>query len=161
MGALIGGLSGLAVLLMTYLGVHENHQPPPIQEIRMEGLIGATQKSNTPGMYFPNVPLQPLPRSDYRVVGKGKGDGCAHYVALWPLPIFWVKREGGAMSWFSADAEGTAVRAAWYEAIERIPEADVMISPRVRIREQNQWALWYRRDCAQVQGKGLELNLDK
>ena len=40
MGAIIGGISGVFVLLMTYLGTHESHKATPIQEVRMEGIIG-------------------------------------------------------------------------------------------------------------------------
>lgn len=161
MGAIIGGVSGFLVLMMTYLGTHESHKAQPIQEVRMEGLVGSTQKTSTPGMLYPGVGLEPLRRSDYAVVGVGKGKGCAHYVALWPLPVFWVKREGGSLKWFSADAEGVATRAAWFEAIDSLPEADTMMSPRIQTQEDNRFALWYRRDCVSLSGKGIQIHLDK
>jgi hypothetical protein len=161
MGAILGAVSGFLVVMMTFLGIHESHKPTPIQEVRMEGLVGSTQKTSTPGMLFPGISLEPLRRSDYDVVGIGNGRGCAHYVALWPMPIFWVKREGGAMKWFSADPQGVATLAAWYQVIESLPEADTMMSPRTRVQEDNRFALWYRRDCVAISGKGLQIHLDK
>jgi hypothetical protein len=162
MEAIIGGVSGFIVLLMTYIGTKQaTPKAPQIQEIRMHGLTRATEKTSTPGMLFPGLSMEPLRRSDYDVVGVAEGKGCAHYVALWPLPIFWVKREGGAIKFFSYDSEGVATNAAWYEAIESVPKADVMFSPRIRTREENKFALWYRRNCVSLSAKGLEIKLDQ
>jgi hypothetical protein len=162
MGAVIGGVTGFVVLLMTYFSTKgSTPKPPPIQEVRMQGLVGSTQKTTAPGMLFPGLGLQSLNRSDYNVVGIASGRGCAHYVALWPLPVFWVKREHGAMKWFNFDAEGIATDAAWYQAIESLPHADVLISPRTKTQEENTFALWYRRDCVDLAGKGIEIKLDK
>jgi hypothetical protein len=161
MGAIIGGISGLVVLMMTYLGTREAPKVQQIQEVRMQGLVESTKKSSAPGMLWPGLGLESLRRSDYSIVGTAKGEGCAKYVALWPIPIFWVKRDGGAIKWFTADAEGVATNAAWYQAIESLPEADAMISPRKRVKEENRFALWYRRDCVSLNGKGIEIHLDK
>ena len=161
MGAIVGGLSGLIVLMMTYLGTRESKPArAPIQEVRMSGLVGSTEKTSSPGMLYPGLNMQPLLRSDYLVIGPTRGTGCAHYVALWPLPIFWVKREGGALKWFNADPQSVAEQAAWYQAIDSQPRADVMLSPRTHAKEDNRYALWYRRDCVSISGKALEIKLD-
>jgi hypothetical protein len=161
MGAIIGSISGLAVLLMTYLGTRESPKAKPIQEVRMEGLVESTKKVSTPGMLYPGLGMEPLRRSDYEVIGTAEGKGCAHYVALWPIPFFWTKREGGSMKFFSADPQGVAERAAWHAAIKSLPTADAMLSPRTEVEEDNRFALWYRRDCVMLKGKALEIKLDR
>jgi hypothetical protein len=162
MGAIIGGVTGFIVLIMSFVGGKTvKPKPPPIQEVRMEGLSGSTIKNSKPGMLFPGVGMEPLRRSDYSVIGMAKGRGCAHYVAFWPIPIFWVRREGGSTKFFAYDAEAVARDGAWYEAIESLPQADTLLSPRTQTHEENSFALWYRRDCVDLQGKGIEIHLDK
>ena len=161
MGAILGGISGFVVLLMTYLGTRQSPSSASIQEVRMEGLVESTKKVSTPGMLFPGLGMEPLRRSDYSVVGEAAGRGCAHYVALWPLPIFWTEREGGAIRFFDPNPQTVAEQAAWYEAIRSIPTADSMLSPRIDVNEDNRFALWYRRDCVDLRAKGIEIKLDK
>jgi hypothetical protein len=161
MGAILGGVSGFILLLISYIGVKSTPKPPPIQEVRLHGLVGSTEKNSKPGMLFPGLGMEPLKRSDYQVIGMAHGKGCAHFVALWPLPLFWVKREGGALKLFSCDAEAVAENAAWYEAIDSLPKADVMLSPRTHTKEENSFALWYRRDCVDLTGKAIAIKLDE
>jgi hypothetical protein len=164
MGAIIGGLSGLIVLMFSYIASNKLSGPPkapPIQEVRMVGAVDSVQKTSTPGMLFPGLGMSPLKREDYSIIGVASGNGCAHYVGLWPVPFFWVKRDGGSYKWFSFDSEGTAIEGAWYGALESLPSADAMLSPRVVIKEKNAFGLWYKRDCAGITGKGIEIKLDQ
>jgi hypothetical protein len=162
MGAIIGGISGFIVLMMTYFTSFEAHKPETqaIREVRMDGMVDSTLKNSTPGMLYPGLTLQPLRREDYSLVGVARGNGCAHYVALWPLPIFWTDLEGGSMKWFSANPQAVATGAAWYDAISSLPKADAMISPRSHVKEKV-YAFWYRRDCVDLQAKGIEIHLDQ
>jgi hypothetical protein len=162
MGAIIGGISGLVLLLMTYLPMRASSSAKAIQEVRMEGILGEDQrKSSAPGMLYPGLGMEPLRRSDYEVIGMAKGNGCAHYVALWPLPIFWVRREDGGLNWFSFDTEGAASKVAWYKALESTPSADAMLSPRLRVMEKQSALFWYRYKCVALSGKGIEIKLDR
>jgi len=161
MGAIIGGLSGLAVLLMTYLGTRSTSTTTPIQEVRMQGEVQSLYKNSAPGMLLPGLGLEPLRRSDYDVVGRAEGYGCAHYVALWPIPFFWVDQEGGSMHFFNANAENIAEQAAWYDTLKSLPAADALLSPRTETSEYQTFSLWYRRDCVRLRAKGIEIKLDK
>ncbi len=159
-GAIAGSVSGLFLLLVTYFGSHERKAPEPIREVRMEGAAEKTKITSTPGMLYPGLTVEPLRRQDYEIIGPAVGKGCASYIAFWPLPFFYVKREGFTAQIYKYDVERMAERIAMYRALEDAPSADALISPRIHVEEKSTF-IWYKRDCVTLTGKALSIKPER
>src|SRR5271170_2308543 len=99
-------------------------------------------------------------RSDYRIAGPASGSGCATYIGLWPIPIFWVSTEesssGEVYAW---SLYSPAARLATYRAIASVPSADMLLVPRYEGRVRS-GGIWYSQDCVTVHGKAIEFLTD-
>jgi len=77
---------------------------------------------------------------DYEVIKDVKVVTCKKSFALYPIPIFW--------------GTGNAMKEANYKAIEAVPDADAIISPRIK-REVFRVGIWYKKDCVTLKGKAV------
>ena len=50
------------------------------------------------------------------------------------------------------------VQEATYEALEKVPGADALLSVRIRTQRKYSFPLFYREECATVQGKAFAIN---
>lgn len=93
---------------------------------------------------IPQVAFSPVSNHsiDYEVIGNTEGTACKTSFALYPIPIFW----GG----------GDAMQEANYKAVEAVPNADAIISPRIK-EEIYRVGIWYKRKCVVIKGKAIKL----
>jgi hypothetical protein len=119
------------------------------------------------GAVYPDkISLEPLKRSEYEVLGQTKGYGCAKYYGLWPIPVWWyqsgTRQAGKADSWklYSGSLTRRAKSIAVYSALEKIPEADILLEPRFHVTSETS-GIWYARKCVEVIGKGINIKKDE
>lgn len=120
-------------------------------------------KANAPGAAAPDeVRLEALTRAQYEVIDAAQGEACAEFVALWPLPIFWVQSDGRdaerSFALFGLGAAARAERAANHRALESQPEADSLVEPKVY--SQSRAYGWYKKTCVRVDGKAIRIKTD-
>ena len=104
------------------------------------------------------VQVEPLKRSEYAVLGPVTGHGCAKYVALWPIPIWWTDGDDG-FKIFSSSPESMARKTAMVSAIESAKGADTLLLPRYK-EEGAAFGFWYSNICAVVIGKAISIKPD-
>ena len=116
--------------------------------------------ASAPGLATPkSFEVNALARDEYEILGRTSGKGCAEYVGLWPLPIFWFESENvsGAIGGFGVWDRAKSV--ATYRALKSVPAADALIAPRYE-EETYQVFVWYKRSCATVTGKAIRIKTD-
>lgn len=122
---------------------------------------GTTRHNEVQGIDMPgSLELEPLNRQQYMVLADTEGEGCSEFYALWPLPIFWTKSEnvsGGLYGFASFD---TARNVAIYHAIENVPRADGLISPRYWSTVKRE-GIWYVKKCVVVKAKAFSIKPDE
>lgn len=130
------------------------------------------------------IHFEPLERSEYEVLGPATGKACVAVNTLVPLPIWWYSgdysfdafgtnedRKYGVISAPTKDIEvslgllfaGPGFRAkevALFKAIESVPGADAIISPRFYVEKEKRF-IWYQRACVTVKGKAIRIKTDK
>ena len=138
-------------------------------------LSGCTTLSKGYPVNTPSVEILPLHRSEYQVLGDTEGEACAQYLL------------GGKMPWFSAppskmvNAAGSAgggflasipiiggllggrdavVNEALFNAIDKVPSADSIMSMRVSTHKRYSIPLFYKDECATVKGKAFKIKTD-
>jgi len=120
-----------------------------------------TRFNEVQGLDMPDsMDVEPLKRSQYEVLSDTEGEGCAEFYALWPLPIFWTKSEnvsGGLYGFASFD---NARNIAMYHAIEKVPRADGLISPRYWSTVKRE-GIWYVKKCVVVKAKAFTIKPDQ
>lgn len=151
--------------------------------IAASGLIflGLTGCSNTNNKNYPvnritsGIELMPLYRNEYKVLGDTKGEACAKYLLGGKLPWFSgvpAKRVSSATSGggsfmaslpiigvlFSGQAQ--VVQEATFEALDKIPGADALISMRVKTHKKSSVLFIYSEECATIQGKAFAIKTD-
>ncbi len=141
------------------------------------GLAGCTSMSKTypVNRLSSGVEIMPLNRNEYKVMGDTKAEACAKYFLGGKLPWF-----SGSPSKTVAGAEGgggnflaslpiigtffggqeKVVQEATYEALEKVPGADALLSVRIRTQRKYSFPLFYREECATVQGKAFAIKTD-
>ncbi|HAF94964.1 MAG: hypothetical protein A2021_08095 [Elusimicrobia bacterium GWF2_52_66] len=141
------------------------------------GLTGCTSISKT----YPinrvssGVEIMPLNRNEYKVLGDTKGEACAKYFLGGKLPWFSgvpTKTvsgvEGGGGSFLASlpiigtffGGQPQVIQEATYEALEKVPGADALLSVRVRTLKKTSVPLFYREECVTVQGKAFSIRTD-
>lgn len=124
-----------------------------------------SQRASAPGIGSPDqLHLEALTRSQYEVLGRVDGEGCAEYYGLWPLPIFWIRSDGQAGEprskvLFGFGVRRRAARSAQFKALASQEDADFILYPRHRDTTTSK-GIWYRKTCARVEGKAIRLRLD-
>jgi hypothetical protein len=108
-----------------------------------------------------------LERKHYEILQPTEGEGCAKYIGLWPLPIFFVIAEdkyadirNSTILLWGFGASGRAKNIAIFNAIEKVPEADAIIFPRY-YEETYSFLPWYVKTCVTVKGKAIKIKEDK
>ncbi|MCG2726174.1 MAG: hypothetical protein L6420_07975 [Elusimicrobia bacterium] len=141
------------------------------------GLSGCTSISkNYPvNKITSGIEIMPLYRNEYKVLGDTQGEACAKYLL------------GGKLPWFSGTAAKTVssapsaggnflaslpiigmifggqpmvIQEATYEALEKVPGADALISMRVKMHRNYSIPFVYSEQCANVQGKAFTIKTD-
>ncbi len=100
-----------------------------------------------------------LKRSDYELVGPVKGESCATYVGLWPIPLWFVTSNEGSKLYGVGTREKAEEEAA-FQAIDTSPDADAFIHPRVYVREVS-GGIWFSKTCVVIKGKGIRMKTDQ
>ena len=114
-----------------------------------------------PGIAMPDkVKIAPLERKDYRILQTAEGRGCATFIGLFPIPIFFTMSEHVKVDIWGLDISGRARRVAVYKAIESVPGADALLAPRFH-EEITSGGIWYRKTCVTVKGKAIKLTEDR
>jgi len=125
--------------------------------------IGAgcsTRIARIPIVPVPELKIEALTRADYRVIGPAQGEATASAVFLFPLPICWVTVSGGGTYMFRLNASRRARDLAMYNAVESVPNADAMLTPRFK-DERSSVFVWYTRHHSVVTGKAIEIKAEK
>ena len=141
------------------------------------GLTGCTSISKT----YPinrvssGMEIMPLNRNEYKVMGDTKGEACAKYFLGGKLPWFSgvpTKTvsgvEGGGGSFLASlpiigtffGGQPQVIQEATYEALEKVPGADALLSVRVKTLKKTSVPLLYREECVTVQGKAFAIKTD-
>jgi len=107
-----------------------------------------------------DIKIADLQRDQYIIIGDTIGFGCAEYVGLWPIPIWWISAEKKRGELFGGvSTEPIAERVAMYNALEKMPEADAIIAPRFH-RSKDRVFPWFSRSCVTVKGKAIQIKSD-
>ncbi len=132
----------------------------------VSSVIGcAAEQKRLPGVEIaPEVEFAPLARSEYKILGTVKAEGCAAMTALWPLPIWWVSpdesisgqssSQGGGFA-FGIDVTGPARAVATYRALNQIPQADALLAPRYYEDINN--GIWHYKVCSTVSARSITI----
>lgn len=141
------------------------------------GLAGCTSISKTYPLnrVSSGVELMPLNRNEYKVMGDTQGEACAKYLLGGKLPWFsgtptkTVSGVAGGGGSFMASlplvgglfgGQEKVIQEATYEALEKVPGADALLSVRTRTQKKYSIPLIYREECATVQGKAFAIKTD-
>jgi len=141
------------------------------------GLAGCTSinKSYPINRISSGVEIMPLNRNEYKVIGDTQGEACAKYLLGGKLPWFsgvpakTVSGAGGGGGSFMASlpliggffgGQEKVIQEATYEALEKVPGADALLSVRTRTQKRFSIPLVYREECATVQGKAFGIKTD-
>ena len=144
-------------------------------------LLGLAGCSNTNTKNYPvnritsGIELMPLYRNEYKVLGDTQGEACSKYLLGGKLPWFSgvpAKRvssaEAGGGSFLASlpiigvlfSGRGQRIQEATYEALDKIPGADALISMRVKTHKKSSILLIYSEECATIQGKAFTIKTD-
>ncbi|MDO8806051.1 MAG: hypothetical protein Q7R35_16665 [Elusimicrobiota bacterium] len=145
--------------------------------VAVMGLAGCTtiSKSYPINRVSSGVEIMPLNRNEYKVMGDTKGEACAKYFFGGKLPWFsgapaksvsGVEGGGGSFlaslpiigSFFGGQEKIT--QEAIYEALEKVPGADALLSLRVKTQKKYSIPMFYREECVTVQGKAFAIKTD-
>lgn len=141
------------------------------------GLAGCTSISKTYPLnrVSSGVEIMPLNRNEYKVMGDTQGEACAKYFLGGKLPWFSGVPsktvsgvEGGGGSFMASlpiigvlfGGQEKVIQEATYEALDKIPGADALLSVRVKTQKKYSIPLFYREECATVQGKAFAIKTD-
>jgi hypothetical protein len=125
------------------------------------------------------IRIEPLARSEYKVLGDTEGTACVKYVL------------GGRTPWFSGAPEKSVSRIgdkkmfsgsfmvsipivgsffggeeqlidiAMYEALDKVPGADALMSIRVSMHRRFKFPLFFCEECVTIKGKAFQIKTDK
>ena len=145
--------------------------------VAVMGLAGCTtmSKSYPINRVSSGIELMPLNRNEYKIMGDTKGEACAKYFLGGKLPWFsgapaktvsGVEGGGGSFlaslpligSFFGGQEKIT--QEATYEALEKVPGADSLLSVRTRTQKKYSIPMFYREECVTVQGKAFAIKTD-
>ena len=141
------------------------------------GLAGCTSmnKSYPVNRVSSGVEIMPLNRNEYKVMGDTQGEACAKYFLGGKLPWFsgTPKKtvsgaEGGGGSFMASipiigsffGGQPQVIQEATYEALDKVPGADALLSVRVKTQKKYSIPVFYREECATVQGKAFAIKTD-
>jgi hypothetical protein len=134
---------------------------------------GCTTLSKSYSFNTPNPEILPLHRNEYKILGDTEGKACGDYVlyARWPwfggIPTKTVGYGGSSFmcsipiigDMFCGDE--AIANEAFYNALENMPGADSIMSPRVVVSKTYSWiSFFYKQQCATVRGKAFEYKTD-
>lgn len=142
------------------------------------GMTGCTSlsKSYPVNRISSGIELMPLYRNEYKVLGDTQGEACAKYLLGGKLPWFsgtpskTVSGDTSASGNFLASipiigmlfgGQPPIIQEATYEALEKIPGADALISMRVKMYKNYSIPFIYSEQCATVQGKAFTIKTDQ
>jgi hypothetical protein len=123
---------------------------------------GTVRYDHAPGRGLPLDPLKTT--ATYEIIGptEGSSGGTSFLGGLFKSGFEdkcgdWGQEfRGSGLGGFWSGAKGMALNAAQYNAIENLPEADALLSPRWTIEETNYFL--YSTVKATVKGKGIRYN---
>jgi hypothetical protein len=138
-------------------------------------LTGCTTMTKGYPINTPNVEILPLHRSEYVILGDTEGEACANYLLGGKLPWFsgqpskTVNQPGGGGSFLASipiigglfGGQRPVVNEALYNAIEKIPGTDSLMSMRIAMHKRYSVLGIYSEQCATVKGKAFEIKTDK
>lgn len=142
------------------------------------GLSGCTSlnKNYPVNRVTSGIELMPLNRSEYKVLGDTQAEACAKYLLGGKLPWFSgvatknVSGTGpGSSAGFLASlpiigmlfgGQTPVIQEATYDALDKIPGADALLSMRVKTHKKYSIPLVYSEQCATIQGKAFTIKTD-
>lgn len=136
---------------------------------------GCTTLSKSYPVNSPTVEILPLHRNEYKILGDTEGKACAKYLLGGKLPWFSstpsksVNQPGSATGFLASlpligglfGGKTAVVNEALYEALEKIPSTDSLMSMRVSMHKRFSIPLFYKDECATVKGKAFKIKVDK
>lgn len=141
--------------------------------ISAAALTGCTSLTRSYGLNSPNPNVLPLHRNEYLILGDTSGDACERYLLGAILPWFIAPSKSmnipGATGFLASipfigglfGGQQAIVSEALYNAIDKVPGADSLMS--VRVVTHKKWSIpgIYSEECATVKGKAFEYKTDK
>lgn len=125
------------------------------------------------------VDILPLHRNEYEILGDTEGHACANYLLGGKLPwfsgapIMTVNRfseepPSAAGSFLVSiplfgsfiDGNRSVINEAVYKALEQVPEADALLSVRIKQHKRTNIPFIYNENCIDVKGKAFKIKTD-
>jgi hypothetical protein len=120
----------------------------------------ATSRVSSPTAKVPkSMAIETLNRTQYEVLGRTSGQGSAHFIGLWPLPIWWVETDDKGFVFWGGRPAVHARHIAQQRAIESFVKADDLLEPTERVHRR--FNPWDARVQVTVSGKAISIKTDK
>ncbi len=103
--------------------------------------------------------VETLNRTQYEVLGRTTGAGEAHFVGLWPLPVWWVETDEKDFVFWGGRPAVHARHIAKTRAIDKLVKADDLMEPTERLHRR--FNPWDSRVKVTVSGKAISIKTDK
>jgi len=117
----------------------------------------ATRTKYMTAMQIPQViDFEKLDKTQYYIMGDTIGSACVEYVGLWPIPVWWEDSNNHIAVLSSIDNLDTARRSAYYDALEKIPQADALLAPRIEQTDDSA-GIWYGKRCVTIRAKAIRI----
>lgn len=111
----------------------------------------------TSGLRFPQqIEFDGIEKDQYYIIGDTTGYACAEYVGLWPIPIWWESSANQRAFMTGIYFGDTARSVAYYRALEKIPQADALLAPRIEQKDESA-GIWYNKRCVTIRAKAIRL----
>ncbi|MBI5529548.1 MAG: hypothetical protein HY897_24750 [Deltaproteobacteria bacterium] len=116
--------------------------------------------ASIPGLAIPpHIKFKGLERNHYEIVTTAKGEGCATFYGLFPLPIFWIDAENIRADVYGFYPGSISREIATFKAIQSVPDADALFWPRFSDKIEA-GGIWYYKVCSTVIGKAIRFKTD-
>ncbi|MFI5350656.1 MAG: hypothetical protein ACHQ2Z_14010 [Elusimicrobiota bacterium] len=122
-------------------------------------MSGCSSMAKSYPLSTPNVEILPLHRAEYVILGDTEGQACESYL------FGFIPLSGDAAKFVNQPGQlintlPKVESAALYDAIDKVPGADSIMSVRVSVDTKFSVPGIYKHECVTVKGKAFELKTD-
>ena len=139
--------------------MHKMAVPAMLMAAAVAVLSGCSTMGKSYPISTPNVEILPLHRSEYVILGDTEGQACQSYlfgfIPLGDATTKYVNQPGQLIN-----SLPKVMSSALYDAIDKVPGADSIMSVRVAVDNKFSVLGIYKHECVTVKGKAFELKTD-